>query len=101
MGQDKPDHKSAARAVPRCRTKQMTLPPANPKRWVAHRKAEVVAAVRRGLLSLDAACERYGLSAEEYLSWESAIAQYGLDGLRITVIQHHRSRADCDPRGFH
>ena len=37
------------------------LPPPNTKRWVIRRKAEVVAAVRGGLLSLEEACERYTL----------------------------------------
>ena len=32
------------------------LPPASTRRWVIRRKAEVVAAVRGGLLSLDEAC---------------------------------------------
>jgi hypothetical protein len=66
------------------------LPPANVKRWVPQRKAEVVAAVRGGALSLDDACQRYALTVEEFLSWESAISQHGLEGLRITEIQHHR-----------
>ena len=35
------------------------LPPANTQRWVIRRKAEVVAAVRGGLLTFDDACERY------------------------------------------
>ena len=35
------------------------LPPPNTQRWVARRKAEVVAAVRAGLLSLEDACRRY------------------------------------------
>jgi len=66
------------------------LPPSDVKRWVPQRKAEVVAAVRGGVLTLDAACQRYALTVEEYLSWESAISSYGLEGLRITEIQHHR-----------
>ena len=33
------------------------LPPADTKRWVIRRKAEVVAAVRGGLLSIDEACK--------------------------------------------
>jgi hypothetical protein len=32
------------------------LPPANTQRWVIRRKAEVVAAVRGGLLSFEEAC---------------------------------------------
>ena len=35
-----------------------TLPPPGTKRWVIRRKAEVVAAVRGGLLSLEEACSR-------------------------------------------
>jgi len=35
------------------------LPAPGTKRWVIRRKAEVVAAVRGGLLSLDEACRRY------------------------------------------
>ncbi len=34
------------------------LPPAGTKRWVIRRKAEVVAAVRNGLIDLEEACER-------------------------------------------
>lgn len=66
------------------------LPPAKVTRWVPQRKAEVVAAVRGGALSLDDACRRYALTVEEFLSWESAISHYGLEGLRIAEIQHHR-----------
>ena len=66
------------------------LPPANTKRWVIRRKAEVVAAVRGGLLSLDEACQRYTLTVEEFLSWQYSIDQHGLAGLRTTCIQHYR-----------
>ncbi len=66
------------------------LPPPNTKRWVIRRKAEVVAAVRGGLLSLEEACERYTLTVEEFLSWQQSIDRYGLPGLRATRIQHYR-----------
>ena len=46
------------------------LPPTTTKRWVIRRKAEVVAAVRGGLLSLEEACARYTLTVEEFLSWQ-------------------------------
>jgi Protein of unknown function (DUF1153) len=45
------------------------LPPRGLKRWRARDKALVVAAVRHGMMTFDEACERYRLSAEEYLSW--------------------------------
>jgi len=37
---------------------------------VIRRKAEVVAAVRGGLLSLEEACSRYTLTVDEFLSWQ-------------------------------
>ena len=66
------------------------LPPADTGRWVIRRKAEVVAAVRGGLLSLEEACERYTLTVEEFLSWQSSINDHGLAGLRTTRIQQYR-----------
>jgi uncharacterized protein DUF1153 len=66
------------------------LPPATTKRWVIRRKAEVIAAVRGGLLSLEQACERYSLTDEEYEAWERAIDRHGLPGLRATRVQQYR-----------
>jgi Protein of unknown function (DUF1153) len=66
------------------------LPPPETRRWVIRRKAEVVAAVRGGLLSLEEACQRYTLTVDEFLSWQSSIDQHGLAGLRTTRIQHYR-----------
>ena len=66
------------------------LPPPNTRRWVIRRKAEVVAAVRGGLLSLEEACSRYTLTVDEVLSWQVSIDQYGLPGLRTTRIQQYR-----------
>jgi hypothetical protein len=40
------------------------LPAPGTKRWVIRRKAEVVAAVRGGLLSFEEACSRYNLTVE-------------------------------------
>ena len=66
------------------------LPPPDTKRWVIRRKAEVVAAVRGGLISLDEACRRYTLTVEEFLSWQRSIERHGLAGLRATRIQQYR-----------
>ena len=60
------------------------LPSTNIIRWIILRKAEVVAAVHNGLLGLDEACERYRMSAEEFLNWEQLIAAHGLHGLKVT-----------------
>ncbi len=67
------------------------LPPVTTRRWVIRRKAEVVAAVRGGLLSLDEACSRYTLTVDEFLSWQMSIDQYGLAGLRTTRLQQYRA----------
>ena len=66
------------------------LPPPNTRRWVIRRKAEVVAAVRGGLLSLEEACERYTLTVDEFLSWQRSIDKHGLPGLRATRLQDYR-----------
>ncbi len=60
------------------------LPAARPGRWVARKKAEVVAGVRGGLISLTEACARYELTPEEYLTWQNALDRFGLKGLGIT-----------------
>jgi len=67
-----------------------SLPPANTTRWVIRRKAEVVAAVNGGLLSIDDACARYGLTLEEFAAWQRAVDRSGMQGLRVTRIQHYR-----------
>jgi hypothetical protein len=56
------------------------LPSPDTTRWVIRRKAEVVAAVRGGLLSLQEACSRYALNLEEFRSWERSIDRFGLKG---------------------
>ena len=66
------------------------LPAPDTKRWVIQRKARVVAAVQVGLLSLEDACNRYMLTTDEFLSWQSSISQHGHAGLRITRSQQYR-----------
>lgn len=68
------------------------LPPTDTRRWVIRRKAEVVAAVRGGLLSLEEACARYGISEEEFETWTRAIDRFGIQGLRTTRIQKYRAK---------
>lgn len=66
------------------------LPPADTKRWVARRKAAVVAAVNGGLITAEEACERYALSPEELESWRDAVAKHGTRALRVTAMQMFR-----------
>lgn len=66
------------------------LPPPSTRRWVVRRKAEVVAAVNGGLLTVDEVLERYDLTLEEFASWQRAVDRSGMQGLRVTRIQHYR-----------
>ena len=74
------------------------LPAPSTKRWVVRRKAEVVAAVAGGLLSVDEACKRYTLSLEEFTSWQRAVDRSGMPGLRVTRIKHYRDQYERQQR---
>lgn len=76
--------------------KQMSLkdlPEPSTKRWVIRRKAEVVAGVRGGLLTLDEACTRYSLTIDEFRSWQRLLERHGVQGLRTTKIKKYRRPA--------
>jgi hypothetical protein len=60
------------------------LPSPDTRRWVIRRKAEVVSAVRGGLLTREEALMRWSLSEEEFDSWGLAFERHGLAGLRTT-----------------
>jgi|ERR1700722_10247008 hypothetical protein len=64
--------------------------PARPVRWMPQRKAEILAAVRRGSISLRQACDTYELSLEEFMTWQRGDALYGLAGLRATAAPQRR-----------
>ena len=49
------------------------------------RKAEVIMAVRGGLLSLEESCSRYAVSPDEILSWQHCIDRFGMAGLRMEL----------------
>ncbi len=70
------------------------LPPPETQRWVMRRKAQVVAAVRSGLLTFEEACGRYRLSEEEFKSWMALLDRHGLRGLRATRVQEYRPPVD-------
>ncbi len=67
-----------------------SLPPGNTTRWVARRKAEVVAAVDGGLITVDEVLRRYELSLEEFISWRRAMDRAGISGLRVASAQQNR-----------
>jgi len=66
------------------------LPAPGISRWVTRRKAEVVAAVSGGLLTVTAACDRYNLSEEEFSGWQKLYSKHGAKGLRATRLQQYR-----------
>jgi signal transduction histidine kinase len=67
-----------------------SLPSPHTKRWIAHRKAELVCAVEGGLLTIEELCERYNITLEEFVSWQRGIDRLGLRGLWVTRSQKHR-----------
>lgn len=67
-----------------------TLPPSDTDRWVPRRKAEVVYAIRGGLLSREEACRRYSISSAELFSWERLLDEHGMRALRVTRTQQYR-----------
>ena len=73
------------------------LPKPGIRRWVARRKAELVAAVEGKLLSLNELLRRYRISPGEYESWREAAAKYGMGGLRTTRAQDYREMEERFP----
>jgi hypothetical protein len=67
-----------------------SLPPTDTRRWIAHRKAELVAAVHGGLLTVEEVCERYSIELEEFVAWQRGVDRLGLRGLWVTHSQKHR-----------
>jgi hypothetical protein len=68
------------------------LPPPDTKRWVVSRKAIVVDAVRKGLITLADVCTRYNLSEEEIRSWMKLSERGGSRALRVTRLQDYRRK---------
>ena len=88
-----PKQESAGIARMKLRSSSLgDLPPPDTRRWVPRRKAEVVAAVERGVLTADDACKRYGLTMEELASWRQLAHQHGRKGLRVTQLQKYQER---------
>jgi len=74
------------------------LPPPNTTRWVPRRKAEVLAAIANGHLTLDDACARYSLSVDELAGWQRLFQHGGVKGLRATRVQDYRAVLKADTR---
>ena len=66
------------------------LPVPSTRRWTIRRKADLVAAVTGGLLTVHEACGIYSLSIEELTGWQRAVDRSGMPGLRVTRIRQYR-----------
>lgn len=66
------------------------LPPQDTQRWVARRKAAVLAAINAGVLTRAQACARYQISEIELRLWERAVHFAGVPGLRVTRVQVYK-----------
>ena len=67
------------------------LPSPSTRRWVARRKAAVVAAVKGGLITAEEARQTWQLSEEELDGWLEAVSRHGINALRTTALQRYRS----------
>ena len=74
---------------------QADMPPATTRRWVASRKAAVVRGVLYGLITQEAALDRYGLSEEEFHEWARAVSTHGEEALKATALQKYRNKLYC------
>lgn len=70
--------------------KNSKLPPADTKRWVMRRKAQLISAVRNGTITMEDALARYSLSEEEFKSWEKLFDGHGVRALRSTRLKEYR-----------
>jgi hypothetical protein len=76
-----------------------SLPAPTTTRWVARRKAEIVAAVHGGLFTVDEICLRYNITLEEFAGWQRAVERSGMKGLHVTRAPSKRGRATNDAGG--
>src|SRR3712207_2470429 len=67
------------------------LPQPGPQRWLAGKKAQVLAAIQCGTLSLEEACARYILTPEELQSWHVSFASDGVAGLKMKRLVERRT----------
>jgi hypothetical protein len=69
------------------------LPAANTTRWVPRRKAQIVSAIKGGLLSFEEASVRYTLTSEELAEWTRWEGLFGMKGLRTGKLQYYKTAA--------
>ena len=67
------------------------LPSPDTQRWDSKRKAQVVEAVRAGVLSIEQATHIYDMSIEEFLSWQLLYERYGTHGVTVKRALQYRN----------
>lgn len=60
-------------------------------RWLASDKEAVVIAVRRGEITVHAACARFDLSLAELNGWDARFKRHGRRGLAVRKLQEARA----------
>lgn len=80
----------SARAMRRTAQIKANLPPVDTTRWVASRKAAVVAAVKAEVITKAEVERRYGVSEEELEQWMNSLEKHGVGGLRATRSQVYK-----------
>lgn len=81
----------SSRALRRAAQIKAALPPTDTTRWVASRKAAVVAAVNAEVMSKADVEHRYGVSEEELGQWMVSLQKHGVGGLRATRSQVYKT----------
>lgn len=59
-------------------------------RWTFSHKARVIAAIRGGLVSMEAARERWNLGPDELAEWVRDFDAHGFRGLKTTKLAERR-----------
>lgn len=61
-----------------------------PTRWTPARKAEILADIRAGRLTLQECLDRYGIGDAELRLWAEREQRFGMRGLCATKVQEVR-----------
>ena len=77
------------------------LPAADGTYWRPRHKAQVVAAVEAGLVTIEEVCERYRMSLEEFHSWQHALSTEGMRGLKTDRLVHGASPPQASHKAVH
>jgi len=66
------------------------LPSPGLSRWTPRCKLGVLNALDHGLITLDEACRRFELTAEEIEEWRGGFRRFGRAGLKTTTLRERR-----------